>query len=274
MPRAIWSGSISFGLVNIPVKLYNAVSRKNVSFNQIDARTRSRVRMQRVNAEGEEVPYEQIVKGYELSPDQYVLISPEELDGLDPEATHTVDIEQFIDLSEIDPIFYDSPYYVAPVKAAEKPYVLLVRAMEEQQKVAIASFVMRTKQYLAALRPKDGKLLISTMVYADEIVPDKEIPEFDGLEDIDVSAKELAMATQLIESLSDDFVPDQFRDEYREKVLDLIEQKAAGVETVVARPQPADEGRVVDLMAALEASVQAAREARQAPAKKKKDKSA
>src|SRR5207245_1574827 len=191
MPRAIWSGSISFGLVNIPVKLYNAVSRKNVSFNQIDARTRSRVRMQRVNA-------------------------------------------------------------------GEKPYVLLVRAMEEQQKVAIASFVMRTKQYLAALRPKDGKLLISTMVYADEIVPDKEIPEFDGLEDIDVSAKELAMATQLIESLSDDFVPDQFRDEYREKVLDLIEQKAAGVETVVATPQPADEGRVVDLMAALEASVQAA----------------
>src|SRR5438477_12607786 len=129
---------------------------------------------------------------------------------------------------------------------------------------------MRTKQYLAALRPKDGKLLISTMVYADEIVPDKEIPEFDGLEDIDVSAKELAMATQLIESLSDEFVANQFRDEYREKVLDLIEQKAAGVETVVATPQPADEGRVVDLMAALEASVQAAREARQAtPAKKK-----
>jgi DNA end-binding protein Ku len=256
-------------LVNIPVKLYNAVSRKNVSFNQIDARTQSRVRMQRVNAEGEEVPYEQIVKGYELSPDRYVLISPEELDSLDPEATHTVDIEQFIDLSEIDPIFYDSPYYVAPVKAAEKPYVLLVRAMEEQEKVAIARFVMRTKQYLAALRPKDGKLLISTMVYADEVVPDKEIPEYDGLEDITVSDKELAMAKQLIESLSADFEPSEFRDDYREKVLDLIEQKAAGVETIIEAPQPVDEGRVVDLMAALEASVQAAREARQAPSKKK-----
>ena len=277
MARAIWSGSISFGLVNIPVKLYNAVSRKNVSFNQIDARTQSRVRMQRVNAEGEEVPYEQIVKGYELSPDRYVLISPEELDSLDPEATHTVDIEQFIDLAEIDPIFYDSPYYVAPVKAAEKPYVLLVRAMEEQDKVAIARFVMRTKQYLAALRPKDGKLLISTMVYADEVVPDKEIAEYDGLEDITVSDKELAMAKQLIESLSGDFEPGEFRDEYREKVLDLIEQKAAGVETIIEAPQPVDEGRVVDLMAALEASVQAARDARQTPTKrpaKKVEKSA
>jgi len=268
MARAIWSGSISFGLVNIPVKLYNAVSRKNVSFNQIDARTQSRVRMQRVNADGEEVPYEHIVKGYELSPDRYVLIEPEELDALDPEATHTVDIEQFIDLSEIDPIFYDSPYYVAPVKAAEKPYALLVRAMEEQQKVAIARFVMRTKQYLAALRPKDGKLLISTMVYADEVVPDKEVGEFDGLEDIAVSDKELAMAKQLIDSLSAPFDPAEFRDDYREKVLDLIERKAGGEEIVVESPAPVDEGKVVDLMAALEASVKEAR------ASRAKDKSA
>lgn len=262
MARAIWSGSISFGLVNIPVKLYNAVSRKNVSFNQIDARTQSRVRMQRVNADGDEVPYEHIVKGYELSPDRYVLVEPEELDALDPEATHTVDIEQFIDLAEIDPIFFDSPYYVAPVKAAEKPYALLVRAMEEQQKVAIARFVMRTKQYLAALRAKDGRLLISTMVYADEIVPDKEVAEFDGLEDVTVSDKELAMARQLIESLSDDFDPSQFRDDYRDKVLDLIERKAGGEEIVVEAPAPADEGKVVDLMAALEASVKDARAAR------------
>jgi DNA end-binding protein Ku len=262
MARAIWSGSISFGLVNIPVKLYNAVSRKNVSFNQIDARTQSRVKMQRVNADGDEVPYEHIVKGYELSPDRYVLIEPEELDALDPEATHTVDIEQFIDLAEIDPIFYDSAYYVAPVKAAEKPYALLVRAMEEQQKVAIARFVMRTKQYLAALRPKDGKLLISTMVYADEVVPAKEVGEFDGLDDIAVSDKELAMAKQLIESLSADFDPAEFRDEYRDKVLDLIERKAGGEEIVVEVPAPADEGRVVDLMAALEASVKEARAAR------------
>jgi DNA end-binding protein Ku len=263
MPRAIWSGSISFGLVNIPVKLYTAVSRKNVSFHQIDAQTTTRISMKRVNAEGDEVPYERIVKGYELSPDRYVLIEPEELDALDPEATHAVDIEQFVDLADIDPIFYDSPYYVAPVKAAEKPYALLVRAMEEQQKVAIARFVMRTKQYLAALRPKDGKLLISTMVYADEVVPAKEIAEFDGLADIEVSDKELAMARQLVESLSGDFDANEFRDDYRDKVLALIERKAAGEEVTVEAPAPVDDGKVVDLMAALEASVKEARAARQ-----------
>jgi DNA end-binding protein Ku len=263
MARAIWSGSISFGLVNIPVKLYNAVSRKNVSFNQIDAKTKSRVKMQRVSSTtGEEVPYEDIVKGYELSPDQFVLIEPEELDALDPDATHTIDIEEFVDLADIDPIFYDSAYYVAPVKAAEKPYALLAAAMEDQQKVAIARFVMRTKQYLAAIRPKDGKLLISTMVYADEVIADKEIGEFDGLTDIKVSDKELAMAKQLVDSLSAEFDPDQFRDEYRDKVLDLIERKAAGEEVTIETPTPADEGKVVDLMAALEASVKEARAAR------------
>src|SRR2546430_2408883 len=139
MPRAIWSGSISFGLVNIPVKLYTAVSRKNVAFHQIDSATQSRVKMQRINADGDEVPYERIVKGYELSPDRYVLIEPEELDALDPEATHTIDIEEFVDLAEIDPIFYDAPYYVAPVKAAEKPYALLVRAMEDRKSTRLNS---------------------------------------------------------------------------------------------------------------------------------------
>src|SRR5436305_13209315 len=213
MARAIWSGSISFGLVHIPIKLFNAVSRKGVSFNQIDSRSGSRVKMKRVSAlDDTEVPYEAIVKGYELSPDRYVLIEPEELDNLDPEATHTIDIEEFVDLADIDPIFYDAPYYVAPVKAAEKPYALLVRAMEEQGKVGVARFVMRTKQYLAAVRPKDGKLLISTMVYADEVVPDKEIGEFDAVDDIDVSDRELPMARQLIESLSTEFDAGQFRD--------------------------------------------------------------
>jgi DNA end-binding protein Ku len=263
MPRAIWSGSISFGLVNIPIKLYNAVSKKNVSFHQIDSKTGSRVKMQRVSAaDGSEVPYEDIVKGYELSPDRYVLIEPEELDALDPEATHTIDIEEFVDLADIDPVFYDSPYYVAPVKAAEKPYALLVQAMEDQQKVAIARFVMRTKQYLAALRPKDGKLLVSTMNYADEIIPSEEIGDLDAVDGIDVSDRELAMAKQLIDSLSTDFDPARFQDEYREKVLGLIERKAAGDDTVVEAPKPVDEGKVVDLMAALEASVQEARAAR------------
>ncbi len=262
MPRAIWSGSISFGLVNIPIKLYNAVARKSVSFHQIDARTGARVKMRRVSAaDGTEVPYEQIVKGYELSPEHYVLVDPAELEGLDPEASRTVDIEEFIDLSDIDPVFFDTPYYVAPVKAAEKPYALLVRAMEEQGKVAIARFVLRTKQYLAALRPKDGKLLLSTMVYADELVPPEEIPELVSLDGVPVSDKELAMAKQLVASLSTEFHPERFRDEYRERVLELIERKAEGEPLVVAAA-PADDGAVVDLMAALEASVAEAREAR------------
>jgi DNA end-binding protein Ku len=263
MARAVWSGSISFGLVNIPIKLYNSVSRKNVSFNQIDSRTGSRIKMKRVSAvDDTEVPYEAIVKGYELSPDRYVLIEPEELDALDPEATHTIDIEEFIDLAEIDPIFYDAAYYVAPVKGTEKPYALLVRAMEQENKVAIARFVMRTKQYLAALRPKDGKLVISTMVYADEVIPAEEISDLDGVDAIEVSDRELAMAKQLIDSLTSEFSPERFRDEYRDKVLDLIEQKAAGVETVVEAPAAVEETKVVDLLAALEASVKDARAAR------------
>ena len=264
MPRAIWSGSISFGLVNIPIKLYNAVSKKSVSFNQIDAKSGSRVRMKRVSATtGEEVAQEDILKGYELSPDRYVTIQPEELEALDPEATRAVDLEEFVDLVDIDPIFYDSPYYIAPTKGAEKPYTLLVRAMEESGKVGIARFVMRSKQYLAALRPKDGKLLLSTMVYADEIADEGQIGEFDMLGKIELSDRELAMAQQLIESLSGEFEPEKYRDEYRERVLDLIRRKSEGVEEVVEAPAAIEPTKVVDLMAALEASVKEAQEARQ-----------
>jgi DNA end-binding protein Ku len=263
MPRAIWSGSISFGLVNIPIRLFTAVSRKNVQFHQIDVKTGSRIRMQRVSAaDGQEVPYEQIVKGFELSPERYVLIEPEELDALDPEATHTIDIEEFVDLVDIDPIYFDAPYYVAPAKAAEKPYALLVQAMEEQGKVAIARFVMRTKQYLAALRAKDGKLIMSTMVYPDEVIPAEDVGDFDGLDDVTVSDRELTMAKQLIESLSGEFDPTQFRDDYRDKVLDLIDRKAGGEIIQIDTPAPADDGKVIDLMAALEASVREARAAR------------
>jgi DNA end-binding protein Ku len=263
MARSIWSGSISFGLVNIPIKLYTAVSKKNVSFHQIDSRTGSRVKMQRVSAaDGSEVPYADIVKGYELAPEQYVLVEPEELESLDPETSRAIDIEEFIDLADIDPVYFDSPYYVAPVKSAEKPYALLVRAMEEQEKVAIARFVMRTKQYLAALRAKDGALVLSTMVYADELVPPSEIGELESIEGIEVSDRELTMAKHLIESLSADFEPERYRDEYRDRVLALIERKAEGEEVVLEAPAAADTGKVVDLMAALEASVKEAREAR------------
>ena len=263
MPRAIWNGSISFGLVNIPIKLYNAVSRKNVSFHQIDANTGARIKMQRVSSKtGEEVPFEQIVKGYELSPDRYVLVEPQELDALDPESSHSIDIEEFVDLAEIDPIFFDAAYYVAPGKAAEKPYALLAKAMEEQGKVALARFVMRTKQYLAAVRAKEGMLLLSTMVYPDEVVPPEQLPELESVDAVKVNDKEVAMAAQLIDSLSADFEPERFKDTYREQVLDLIERKAAGEEIVIEDAPAPDATSVVDLMAALEASVAEAREAR------------
>jgi len=261
MPRAIWSGSISFGLVNIPVKLYGAVSRKTVHFNQIDARTQARIKQKRVSSEdGSEVPYENIVKGYELSSGAYVIISDDELAALDPKALRTIDIDEFVDLSEIDPIYYDSAYFLAPDKAA-KPYALLAAAMEEQGKVGIAHFVMRTKQYLAAIRPVDGKLMLSTMVYADEVNDPGAIPELADLDEVELPDKELMMARQLIDSLSADFEPDKFQDTYRKAVEGLIEAKAAG-EEVIAPVNGVEPAQVIDLMAALEASVAAAKDAR------------
>ena len=261
MPRALWIGEISFGLVNIPIKLFNAVSRKSVHFNQIDTRTGARIQYRKVSAaDGEEVPAEQIAKGYQLSSGEYVIVGDDELAALDPEATRSIDIEQFVDLDEIDPIYYDSAYYVAPDGAARKPYALLVRAMEEAGKVAIARFVMRSKQYLAALRPKDGVLVLSTMVYADEVNDATELVDGD-LADVEVSERELRMATQLVESLSEPFEPERFEDTYRSQVLELIDRKAAG-EEIVPAAAPAPEEKVVDLMAALEASVREAKEAR------------
>lgn len=263
MARAIWSGSISFGLVNIPVKLYNAVSRKGVSFNQLEANTGARIKYKKVSAEsGEEVSADQIVKGYEISKGQYVTVEEDELASLDPEALRTIDIAEFISLDEIDPLFFDSGYYLAPDGPTAKAYALLEKAMEDERKVAIATFVMRTKKYLAAIRPKDGRLLLSTMVYADEIVEPEQIAEFDMLDQVDLPDKELKMARQLIESLSAPFTPEEFADDYREAVLELIEKKAAGEEIVAAPSLPSAE-KVVDLMAALEASVAAAKETRQ-----------
>jgi DNA end-binding protein Ku len=259
MPRPMWSGAISFGLVNVPVKLFNAVSRKSVSFNQIDRRTQSRIRYKKVSAaDGSEVPSQEIVKGYELSTGEFVLIDDEELANLDPEATRSIDIEEFVELSDIDPVFYDAAYYLAPDKGAAKAYKLLASAMEQTGKVALARFVMRTKQYLAAIRARDGMLVLSTMVYADEVNEPLEIPELDELTTVDVNDREVTMAEQLIDSLSAAFKPEQYHDTHREQVLDL---KAAGEEIIVAPVAPAAE-KVVDLMAALEASVAAAKESR------------
>jgi DNA end-binding protein Ku len=362
----MWSGAISFGLVNVPIKLYSAVSKKTVRFHQINAETGSRIQQKRVDATtGEEVPYENLVKGYQLTRDRYVIINPDELDALDPEKSRTIDIEDFVDLSEIDPVYYDHPYYLVPDKGAEKAYGLLLNAMQESQRVAIARVVLRSKEQLVAIRPdKDGRLLMmETMIFADEVVPTEDLDglpeaeELDGLapektrtidiedfvdleeidpiyydhpyylapdtgaakayglllgamqesgkvaiarvvlrskeqlvairpaqdgsvlmmetmifadevvpkEDLDglpeadelkVSERESQMAQQLIESLVTDFEPSRYKDEYREKVLELIEAKAAGAE-IVAQPEAPQPTAVPDLMAALEASLAA-----------------
>jgi DNA end-binding protein Ku len=255
MPRSIWSGAISFGLVNVPVKLYSATSPKTVRFHQLSSKTGARIRQKRVDSStGDEVPFEDIVKGYELSPDRYVLIEPEELDALDPKATKTIDIEEFVDLSEIDPIFYDHSYYLAPATGGAKAYRLLLEAMREAGKVAIGRVVIRSKQQLCALRPTDDVMALSTMLFGDEVLPADRIDELDALEEAGATERELTMAQQLIASLSAEFDPARYRDEYRERVLDLIERKAAG-EEIAVQPEAEDTTPAPDLMAALEASL-------------------
>ncbi len=261
MARPVWTGTISFGLVAIPVKLYHAVRRQSVSFNQLDDRTLARIKYKKVSAlDGEEVPEEHIVKGYEVSKDRYIVVDPDELEPFIPSATKTVELEEFVDLAEIDPVYFDSAYYVAP-GTNPKPYVLLARAMEESGKVAIGRFVMRNKQFTAAIRAEGGTLIMSTLSYADEVVNPAEIEELQGLDAIEVSAKEVKMAESLVESLSATFEPEKYRDEYREQVLELIQIKASGQELQVP-DAPAEKPKVVDLMAALEASVAAAKKAR------------
>ena len=255
MPRPIWSGAISFGLVNVPVKVFSATSSKDVRFHQLDGKSKSRIKQKRVSvATGEEVPYEDLIKAYEIAPDNYVTITPEELDALDPKASKTIDIEDFVDLDQIDPVYYERPYYLVPDKGGQKAYALLRNAMRETNKVGIARVVLRTKQYLAAIRPLDDALVMETMLFADEVNPLDEL-DLPG-PDVDVTDREEKMARSLIDSLTTDFEPSKYRDEYRERVLKLIEQKASGQEIVVE--DAAEEApRVVDLMAALEASLAA-----------------
>jgi len=270
MARAIWSGSISFGLLNVPVKLYSAVSKKSVSFRELRESDSSRVRHRRVaEADGEEVSYDEIVKGYEISPDQYVVITKDELEELDPKKTRAIEIQDFVDLDEIDPIYFDHPYYLGPDKGAEKAYALLVKAMTDSRKVAIARFVLRNKENLAALRPMDGVMTMATMRFADEVVKPEEIA--DSIESADEKPKkrELDMAKALIDSLSGNFDADAYRDEYREQLLALIERKAKGEKAVVSSSEAPAPTKAPDLMAALEESLAAVRgEESKSPPKK------
>lgn len=262
MPRATWSGAISFGMVTIPVKLYPAVSRRTVQFHQYDAETGSRIRIRKVSAEtGEEVPADRIVKGHEIAGDQHVVIDDAELAALEPGRTHSISVEAFVELGEIDPVHFDTPYLVAPAEGGANPYALLVAVMEQRGKAAIGRFVMRTREYLVALRSSGGHLLLNTLAWADELVDPADIGGLDGAASVEVDERELEVAGVLVDALSGPFDAATYEDTYRKAVLDLIERKAAG--EVVVTSQPAERrADVVDLLAALEASVEAAKDAR------------
>jgi DNA end-binding protein Ku len=272
MARAIWSGSISFGLLNVPVKLYSAVARRGISLREIRESDGARIRHRRV-AEGtdEEVPYEKIVKAFEITPDRYVPLSKDEIAALAPEKTRAIEVQDFVDLDQIDPIYFDSPYYLGPAPGAEKAYALLAQAMQESGKVAIARFVFRNKEHLAALRPNGGVLTLTTMRFADEVVPPTELEDVLPEGKPKVAKQEVEMAEQLIESLSREFDPGAYRDEYREQLLGLIERKAEGKDVMAApaaeEPQAT---KAPDLMAALEESIAAVKSKDECKGKKAK----
>jgi DNA end-binding protein Ku len=261
MARSIWTGAISFGLVTVPVKLYSAVNRKTVRFHQLSGKSGVRIAQKRVDpSTGDEVAYDEIVKGFELTPDRYVVVEPGELETLQPKKTKTIEIEDFVELSDIDPIYYDHPYYLAPGTGGAKPYRLLVEAMRETDRVAIARVVIRSKEALVALRPMDDHVLgMSTMLFPDEIVDPDSIDEISATGDVEVTKRELDIAKQLVESLAGPFDSSKYHDTYRQDVLDLIERKAAGEEIAVQPATDEEEEPVPDLMAALKASLDAVR---------------
>jgi DNA end-binding protein Ku len=259
----MWMGTLNFGLVSMPVKLYSAVSSKSVHFNQLHVADHARIQQKRVcSADGEEVPFEEIVKGYELAPERYVVIEDAELAALAPEATRTIEIEDFVEIDEIDRIYFDQPYYVVPNRGGARSYKLLLEAMRETGKVAIARVVLRSKERLVAVHPRGDVLMMTTLNYADEINPTSELRELNGEEEVAaaVGERELEVARRLVESLAEPFDIGRYRDTYREAVLDLIDRKASG-EEIVVEPRPAVEAlQSPDLMSALEASLERARE--------------
>jgi DNA end-binding protein Ku len=259
MARAIWSGSISFGLLNVPVKLYSAVSKQTIRFRELREGDGSRIRHKRVAEEdGKEVPYEKIVKGYEVTPDQYVIITKDELEEIDPKKTRAIEIKDFVDLDDIDPIYFEHPYYLGPDKGAEKAYALLTKAMRDERKVAVARFVLRNKEHLAAIRPLDDVLTLTTMRFADEVVPPEQL-EVETADGRKLEKAEVDMAKQLIGSLSTDFEAGKYRDEYREELLGLLERKAQGEKIVTQPSEEPKPTKAPDLMAALEESLAAVR---------------
>ena len=264
MPRAMWSGAISFGLVNVPIKMFTAARSQDVRFNQLHETDMSRIRLKKFcAAEDKEVEGDEIVRGYAVGGDQYVIVSDEEMDALAPHVTSGIEIEEFVDLTDIDPVYFENSYYLVPEKNGQKAYALLFNAMEQANKIALGRIVMRQKQYLVAIRPAGRALSMSTLYYPDEVVSQDEL---EGLPagDFEASERELAMAQQLIEALSNDFDPGKYHDEYREELLALIDRKSEGAEIVELPERPAAAANVTDLMAALEASIVAAKQVKSA----------
>jgi DNA end-binding protein Ku len=276
MPRPIWKGSISFGLVNIPVVLYPAERRSDISFHMLDRRNEARVRYQRVNeATGEEVPWEEIVKAYEDESGNYVVLSDEDFEKAAVESTQMIEIEDFVDRDEIKYVYYDKPYYLVPAQKGEKGYVLLREALKRTDKAGITKVVIRTKQYLGAVMAEGDALILEILRFQDEIRPEEEydFPR-QGVKHYKLSPRELEMAETLVETLAADWKPEKYHDDYREKLIEFIEEKKArGGESPPAKEEPAKgkKAEVVDMMELLRQSVEtrAKKKRAAAPAKKR-----
>ena len=261
VPRAIWTGVISFGLVSVPVRMYTATESKELKFHFLDKRDMAPIGYDKVNREtGESVAADHIIRGFEVDKGRFVELTEEDIDRLDVELTHSIDICDFVSIEEIDPLYFRKAYFLLPQDGAEKPYRLLLKALEETGRAAIAKVVIRNKQHLAAIRPGTEALVLVTMYYADEVRKPEEAPK------PQVRAPEVEMAKTLIENLAAEWDPEKYHDRYRSELLDLLQKKAKGKPL----PEPKEEaaGEVVDLMEALRQSV-AATQKKRAPAKKK-----
>jgi len=251
-PRSIWNGWLSWGTVNVPVKLYSAVQDKSIHFNQLHGKDGARIKQKRINPRtGDEVPYDRIVRGYEVSPDKWVVLSKEDAQAAEGSRAKVIDIEEFVADEQIDPVYYDKPYWIGPQEGGEHAYKVVEKALEKSGKVGIGRFVLRSKESLVALRPRDGILTLATMRFDEELVP----PDKVNYEEAKKSPgdREVNMAAKLVDSLAGEFKPDKYEDTYREAVLELVEKKAKGEEIEIPDREPEEE--TDDLMAALEASL-------------------
>lgn len=255
----MWTGTLSFGLVSVPVKLYSAVVHRNVHFHQLHGPDHSRIQQKRVcSTDGEEVPFGEIVKGFEIAPERYIVVEPEEFAALEPAFTRTIDIEDFVELEEIDPIYFDHPYFLVPGKGGAKSYRLLLEAMRDTGKVAIARIVLRSRERLVAIRPHGRSMLMTTMNFGDEIQSTANLRELEEAE-VGLGERELAVAKRLVQSIAEPFEIGKYHDLYREALLDLIDRKANGEEVALAPAPRRERPETVDLMSALQASIEEVR---------------